>query len=113
MEYGSCQDIMSNILDDLGIDKDDFDWWHLAVCRGMDTNLFYEKYEVDVNIAKSIDSACISCPVAKHCYDAGVENNEHGVWGGIYLNSGSADKAKNLHKTNEVWKILKVKNGIK
>jgi hypothetical protein len=104
---------MSNILNELGIDKDDFDWWHLAVCRGMDTNLFYEKYEVDVNIAKSIDSACISCPVSKFCYEAGVENNEHGVWGGIYLNSGSLDKSKNLHKTNEIWKTIKVKNGIK
>ncbi len=36
---------MSNILNDLGLDPDDFDWYHLSACRGMDTNLFYEKYE--------------------------------------------------------------------
>ena len=54
-ESGSCLKGMSNILNDLGIDEDDFDWWHLAVCRGMDTNLFYEKYEADSNIAKSIE----------------------------------------------------------
>lgn len=102
---------MSNILDNLGIEENDLDWWHLAVCRGMDTNLFYDTYEVNINIAKSIDEACIACPVSKICYNIGVENDEHGVWGGIYLNAGSADKSKNLHKTPEVWKRLKKKNG--
>jgi len=102
---------MSSILNDLGIDKDDFDWFDLAICRGMDTNLFFDKYEVDVNIAKNIDEACLSCPVIKMCYQAGSENDEYGVWGGIYLNSGSIDKSKNIHKTQEVWKRLKRSNG--
>jgi hypothetical protein len=101
---------MSDILNDLGLDKDDFQWYHLAVCAGMDTNLFYEKYEADVNIAKSIDEACLSCPVIQICYKAGKQDNEHGVWGGIYLNSGSIDKARNVHKTQNVWKRLKKKN---
>jgi hypothetical protein len=100
---------MSNILDDLGIDKEDFDWWHLAVCRGMDTNLFYDKYEADTNIAKNIDEACLSCPVVKMCHDSGVENDEYGVWGGVYLNSGEIDKSKNLHKSAETWKRLRSK----
>ncbi len=38
------------------------------------------------------------------------ENNEYGVWGGVYLSSGSIDKSKNLHKTQESWKRLKKKN---
>ena len=67
---GSYLKNMSNILNDLGIDKDDFDWWHLAICRGMDTNLFYEKYEADSNIAKSIDEACLSCPVIKMWHES-------------------------------------------
>ena len=87
---------MSSILDDLGVDKEDFDWWHLAICRGMDTNLFYDKYEVDVNIAKNIDEACLSCPVSKMCYKSGIDNNEYGIWGGVYLNAGSIDKTRNL-----------------
>lgn len=103
---------MSSILSDLGVDEDDFDWYHLAICRGMDTNLFYDKYESDLNIAKSIDEACLSCPVSKMCYEAGVENDEHGIWGGIYLNAGSIDKARNLHKTQENWKLIRRKNGI-
>lgn len=103
---------MSNILNDLGVDEEDFDWWHLAICRGMDTNLFYDKYEVDANIAKSVDDACMSCPVMKMCYQSGVDNSEYGVWGGVYLSSGEIDKSKNLHKSAEAWKKLRSKNVI-
>ena len=98
---------MSNILNELGVDKQEFEWFDLAVCRGMDTNLFFEKYETDVNIAKNIDEACLSCPVAKMCYESGIENNEYGVWGGVYLNAGSIDNSKNTHKTPEIWKKIK------
>jgi hypothetical protein len=101
---------MSDILNDLGIDSEDLDWFHLSVCRGMDTNLFYEKYEADPNIAKSIDEMCLSCPVIAMCYETGVEGSEYGIWGGVYLSSGSIDRSKNLHKTQEVWKRLKKKN---
>lgn len=100
---------MSNILSDLGIDKDDFGWWQLAVCRGMETNLFYDRYEAETNIAKNIDDACLSCPVIRMCYEAGVEGNEVGVWGGVYITSGEIDKSKNLHKTPEIWKSLRSK----
>ena len=100
---------MSNILNDLGVDTEDFDWWHLGVCRGMDTNLFYNKYEADPNVAKNIDEACLACPVINMCYKSGVENSEYGVWGGVYLSSGEIDKTKNLHKTAEIWKNLRSK----
>jgi hypothetical protein len=102
---------MSNILNDLGIDKDNFEWYDFAICKGMDTDLFFEKYETDINIANSIDQACLSCPVSKMCYEAGVLNNDYGVWGGFYLNAGSVDKSKNIHKTSDTFKRLKKKNG--
>lgn len=101
---------MSSILNDLGVEEDEFEWWDLAVCKGMDTNLFYDKYEADIQLAKSIDNACLSCPVISVCYKSGTTNNEYGIWGGVYLNSGSVDKTKNLHKTPEIWKALKKKN---
>lgn len=101
---------MSNILNELGVDEDSVNWWNLAVCRGMDTNLFYDKYEADINIAKNIDEACLSCPVISICYESGTENNEYGVWGGVYLNSGLIDKARNIHKSQDIWKRLKKKN---
>ena len=108
--YGSYPQNMSSILNDLGIDQEDLDWYDLAVCRGMDTNLFYEKYEVDQNIAKNIDEMCLSCPVVSMCFESGLENNEYGVWGGVYISSGSIDKSKNLHKAADIWKRLKKKN---
>lgn len=100
---------MSSILNDLGIDQDNFDWFDLAACKGMDTNLFYEKYEADINIAKNIDEMCLSCPVISMCYESGKINNEYGVWGGAYLNAGSIDRSRNLHKTSEIWKRLRRK----
>ena len=75
----------------------------------MDTNLFYDTYEVDTNLAKGIDRACLSCPVIAICYKNGIENNEYGVWGGVYLSSGEIDKSKNLHKTSDTWKKLRSK----
>jgi hypothetical protein len=73
----------------------------------MDTNLFFDKYESDISIAKNIDEACLSCPVRKICYDIGVENKDYGVWGGVYLSSGEIDKVRNAHKTKEIWKKFK------
>jgi len=102
---------MSTILQELGLDPEDFNWWNLAICNGMETNLFYDKYEADINIAKNIDQCCLSCPVIKNCYSSGVENDEYGVWGGVYLNSGSVDNARNTHKTEVVWKQLRKKHG--
>ena len=104
---------MSDILSNLGVDEQDFEWYHLAICSGMDTNLFYDKYEADQNIAKNIDAMCLTCPVSKICYNSGIENSEYGVWGGIYLSSGSIDKSRNIHKTQDTWKALKKKNEIK
>jgi hypothetical protein len=101
---------MSNILNNLGIDEDNIDWYKFALCLGMDTNLFFDKYESDINIAKSIDEACLSCPVIKICYDSGVSNSDYGVWGGVYLSAGSNDKVRNAHKTKDVWKRIKEKH---
>ena len=78
-ESGSCQKNMSNILNDLGIDESNVNWFDLALCLGMDTNLFFDKYESDISIAKNIDEACLSCPVRKICYDIGVENKDYGL----------------------------------
>ncbi len=102
---------MSSILNDLGLDKDNFQWYDIAVCKNMDTDLFFDKYESDINIAKNIDEACLICPVSKICYEAGTTNNEYGVWGGVYLNSVSVDSSKNIHKTQDTWKRIKKKNA--
>jgi hypothetical protein len=94
---------MSSVLEALGIDPEELQWTDLAVCNLMDTNLFFDDYEADENVAKMIDEACLSCPVMAQCLAQGMDNGEWGVWGGIYLTSGKPDQKKNAHKTPEVW----------
>ena len=91
---------MSNILNELDSDEQSIRWWHLAACNGMETNLFFDQYESDVNMAKAIDQCCLSCPVMLMCRDAGIKNNEYGVWGGVFLSSGLMDKMKKLSQTS-------------
>jgi len=103
---------MSDILNELNSDEDTIRWWHLAACQGMDTNLFFDKYEIDVNMAKAIDQCCLSCSVINMCYKSGEDNNEYGVWGGVYLSAGSIDKMKNIHKTKDIWKQIRQKHAV-
>ena len=98
---------MSSILEYLGIDPDDFAWQRLANCNGMDTELFFDKYESDEQVAKIVDDVCLSCPVMKVCLKAGMDGSERGVWGGIFLVNGNPKNDKNLHKTQEVWNEIR------
>ena len=101
----------SVLLDLLGIDEEELDWHRLAMCRGMDRELFYDKYEADEKVAQATDEICLSCPVLRECLLQGIENNEHGVWGGIYLDRGKPDMNRNTHKTQETWAELEERIG--
>lgn len=97
---------MFDALSELGLDPDDLDWKQLSLCSKMDTNMFYDGYESDVQVAKLVDQVCLSCPVMPQCIERGVENSEWGVWGAVYLVSGKQDKNRNAHKTAEVWEAI-------
>ena len=91
-----------SILDSLGIDEKDFVWQDLALCVGMNANLFFDTYETDVEVAKQIDECCLACPVMKECSAKGM-GGEYGVFGGVYWNgSGKPDVNRNAHKTEAV-----------
>lgn len=105
-----------DILDQIGIDQEDFVWQDLALCQGIvgkrlpngdaDDPLF-ENYESSVDAAKAVDEMCSRCPVRRQCLIAGIEGKEQGVWGGSYLVNGKVDKNKNAHKTHSQWMELK------
>jgi hypothetical protein len=98
---------VSDLLGELGLDPDHLEWHQLALCDGMDLNWFYDLYESDQEVAKQVDNICLACPVIQECGLRGA-NGEHGVWGGIYwAGNGKPDKAKNSHKTPEVWSEIK------
>lgn len=89
------------------LEDNDLRWYHVSVCKGMETNWFYDDYENDPVFAKVIDGICESCPVRAMCLRDGVENNEYGVWGGVFLNNGKMDTGKNAHKTQEQWEDIR------
>jgi hypothetical protein len=98
-----------SLLEELGLDPENIEWFQLALCDGMEIVWFYDSYESDQEIAKAVDDHCLHCPVIKECGLRGM-NGEYGVWGGIYwAGNGKPDKAKNNHKTPEVWATIQEK----
>lgn len=95
--------------DELDINLDHLEWRDLFLCHGMDTNMFFDDYESDEQVAKVVDELCLSCPVVKQCLQDGVENKDWGVWGGVFLISGKPNEARNAHKTPEFWSELRLR----
>lgn len=98
---------MYDVFEALGLDPEDLAWQDLSICQGMATNNFYDDYEADPQFAQVIDECCLSCPVLTQCLQAGMEGKEYGVWGGIYLTSGTKDDNRNSHKSPEIWERIK------
>jgi hypothetical protein len=78
-------------------------WKKEAACIDFDTNLFFDKYEEDLEIRPQIDEFCRDCPVRNMCFAEGVSSKESGVWGGIYLENGEISREFNRHKTRQDW----------
>jgi hypothetical protein len=104
MVLGGFPHAMADLLHELGLDEEDVRWQDLAICQFMPTKLFYEDYLADEEVAKAIDSTCLTCPVIKDCFMHAAESGEDGTWGGVFwTGSGKPDKNANAHKTQEVW----------
>lgn len=78
-------------------------WVEQAKCLGMETNLFFDKYEEDVDLRNAVDSLCSTCPVQRDCLATAISRSEWGVWGGVYFEKGKMSKEFNNHKTNDDW----------
>jgi hypothetical protein len=78
-------------------------WKDQASCFEYDTNLFFDKYEEEIDLRLAIDKLCSECPVKKQCFAVGVSQKEWGVWGGVYLENGNISKEFNSHKTKKDW----------
>ena len=77
-----------------------------ASCLDMDTNLFFDKYEENKDVARSVDTLCVGCPAQRQCLAYAVSNQEWGVWGGIYFEGGKISKEFNSHKTKDDWFLI-------
>lgn len=89
------------------LEDDNVEWYHLGLCQGMQTNWFYDDYEADPVFAQTMDNNCLACPVRNMCLREGIENGEYGLWGGVFLNNGKMDKARNSHKTEGIWEQIR------
>lgn len=78
-------------------------WTDDAKCLSHDTNIFFDIYEDNPHMRKTIDGICIECPVRRRCFAEGVSNKQWGVWGGVYLEDGSVSKEFNDHKEKLDW----------
>jgi hypothetical protein len=79
------------------------EWKDEGICRDYDTNLFFDKYEEDIDLRPAIDNLCSGCPMARQCFAFGVSHKEWGVWGGIYIENGKISREFNKHRTKEDW----------
>lgn len=92
-------------------DMFDDEWRNKARCAGMDVNLFFERYEEDTEVAKTVDNKiCLHCPVIKECFNYATQMQEpykaNGVFGGVFFVEGEISKSRNAHKTQEVWEEI-------
>ena len=81
----------------------DSEWWHLAKCRGMDTELWFPprdktKYKKIADKSKSVcfgKDGAPECPVRLQCLFYSEEMDEqHGIWGGMSHRERNALKRK-------------------
>jgi hypothetical protein len=91
------------------------EWKNKASCLGVDTNLFFERYEDDEEIRPKVEAICSSCPVVKQCFAVGISQKEWGVWGGVFLENGRVSREFNRHRTKadwaQTWQTLTMENG--
>ena len=78
-------------------------WKDEAACLGLDTNIFFDKYEEVLDSRPIVDLMCQSCAVSNTCFAVGVSGKEYGVWGGVFLELGNISREFNKHKTKQDW----------
>jgi hypothetical protein len=79
-------------------------WAEGASCVGLPSELFFEWYESNEQVARDVDQDhCMTCSKQRECLALGVARREWGVWGGIYLEDGEISEEHNSHKTEEDW----------
>lgn len=81
----------------------DDSWKKSAACKDYDVNLFFDKYEEQLELRPAMDKICRECPVANICFAVGISQKEWGLWGGVYMENGKISREFNRHKTKKIW----------
>lgn len=80
-----------------------------ALCKGMDTNLFYmhedELLSVCINLIE-LRKICFSCPLMKECLEYGFKHEKYGTFGGITETERDLIRKRSWNNT-KMEKLLK------
>jgi hypothetical protein len=79
------------------------EWKDKGLCKGMDTEMFFDRYETDENVRVAVEDMCMSCPVVRDCLATGISQKSWGVRGGIYLENGEISREFSKHLTKKDW----------
>jgi hypothetical protein len=82
---------------------DKHEWKDHGSCKDFDTNLFFDKYEENLELRPAIDKLCSTCPMVRQCFAVGVSQKEWGVWGGVYVENGKISREYNKHRSKDDW----------
>ena len=85
------------------LDYDKDEWRSQALCRGMDTNIFFEDGSEDADKSDAFfkrehaKSICAKCPVSAPCLDFALDNDiRDGIYGGVtYRNRLTIKRMRN------------------
>jgi WhiB family redox-sensing transcriptional regulator len=78
------REILMQILNEWELKNKSFDWMDDAVCKGVDTSLFFFELGDGQKEMAAAKAVCVTCPVQQDCLVFAVDNGfEYGVWGGM------------------------------
>lgn len=77
-----------NIVEEFGLDEENFVWQDLAMCVNIPLDAFFDGAEGNDNIAAAAKGVCDYCPVKEICLAKAQEEKSHGIRGGHELSKG-------------------------
>lgn len=77
-----------NIVEEFGLDEENFIWQDLAMCVNIPTDVWFEDSESNDAIDRAAKEICGYCPVKEVCLEKNVAEKAHGIHGGRRLSGG-------------------------
>jgi len=63
-----------------------FEWRDSALCKNLEPSVFYPDFRgMDIENYIANNLPCARCSVKNKCLEYALDNEEQGVWGGVYL----------------------------
>lgn len=71
-----------NIIEEFGLDEENFIWQDMAMCHGIPTDAFFDDADAKSSIEWAVKGVCEYCPVKRLCQDTVAEQKGQGIHGG-------------------------------